>query len=139
MARTTATRVEGIIEVDPDDTLTPFINSANRVVTRICEDTDDAYTTDELEDIECWLAAHFYAVLRPAFVVESVDVMTTRIESKVDLGLSNTRWGIAAMAIDTFGNLANWNNEMVNRKPTDGRRTPSLSWLGIDQSPNNVP
>jgi hypothetical protein len=65
---TTADLVGGVVEVDDGDDLTPFIRSAHRLIVRFCEPflnngTANAYTADDLTDIETWLAAHFYACL----------------------------------------------------------------------------
>ena len=74
MARTNATNVKSIIEVDAsiivsDSDLDPFISTANELVTEMCTGTVNgpktAYTATRLELIERWLSAHFYAVRDP--------------------------------------------------------------------------
>jgi hypothetical protein len=65
MARTTEAAVKLIIKVNETATpsLTPFIDAANMLVTKLC--TSDDLDDDQLEIIERWLAAHFYAIRAP--------------------------------------------------------------------------
>lgn len=133
MPRTTAELVNDIIEVDDTISLTPFIEAANLLVNRICVPAKDSegnlyYTLEtELEVIERWLAAHFYAVRDPRIVTEGVSVIMTRFESKVDLHLNMTRYGQAAMTVDTSGALASWNHSLKK-----GKRKAAIHWLGTN-------
>lgn len=104
MARTTAELVAGIIEVDEDIDITPFIDTANMLVTDVCGESE--YSDAKLELIERWLSAHFYAVRDPRAIDEAVKGISERTESKVDLGLDFTRYGQQAKILDTEGNLA---------------------------------
>jgi hypothetical protein len=114
MARTTSALVAGIIEVDEDINLTPFIEAANILVTQCCTDLTDDYTTDELEKIETWLAAHFYTVRDMRAVSEKAGSVSERFQSKVDLGLSTSHYGQMAMTLDYQGGLASLNKEVIN-------------------------
>lgn len=115
MPRTSSTAVQGIIEVDEDADLTPFIETANALVTEVC--VPAGYDAARLELIERWLAAHFYAVLAPRAIVEQVGSagggVREQYESKVDLGLSITRYGQQAMMLDTTGGLAALNQATI--------------------------
>lgn len=139
MARTTRALVEGIIEVDagivPDDAaMEPFILPANELVTEVC--TGDAgpanaYTSDRLELIERWLAAHFYAQRDPRYASEKAGSVGGNYQSKVDLGLDNTHYGQMAMRLDTNGGLAD-----LNRKSKKGKRKLAVTWLGDGTVPS---
>jgi hypothetical protein len=127
MARTTDAAVAGIIEVDTNITLTPFIETANQMVTDACGEAD--YTEAKLELIERWLAAHFYAIRDPRATAERAGPVGANFESKVDLGLAITRYGQQAMALDTEGGLRAL-SEQATGGP--GRITAGVTWLGTD-------
>ena len=121
MTRTTPELVAGIIEVDlvsvPD--LTPFIHAASLLVDILDVETD--LSMERQTVVETWLAAHFYAIRDPRYLVERAGPVGETIESKVGLGLSVTRYGQQAMILDTSGIL----RDLELRK-----RTVSLSWVG---------
>ena len=50
MARTTSALVGGIIELDSNITITPFIDVANELVTEFC--SSDDYTSTRLELVQ---------------------------------------------------------------------------------------
>lgn len=67
MARTTPARVEGVLNKDYDfknrPSLTPYIDAANSVTTRLVSKAASAGVSigsDTAELIERWLAAHYY-------------------------------------------------------------------------------
>lgn len=136
MPRTTSIAVAGIIEVDASIPLTPFIEAANYLVTEVCAPALDAnsdpyYSDPDLELIERWLSAHFYAVRDPRETMVQASTVRQQFESKVDTGLAITRYGQQAMRIDRFGGLAALDNALrtvVGILPT-GRR-PKSRWLG---------
>lgn len=139
MPRTTANAVKGIIEVDDDQDLTSYIETANALVTDQCtgyrsDGVTPQYDSTRLELIERWLSAHFFAINFRRTLQEGVatgpNQMFDRIQ--VDLGLNNTAYGQQAMRLDTFGNLAALENSMKTVKKTfngEGRR---IVWLGSD-------
>jgi hypothetical protein len=127
--RTTETAVEEIIEVDDSIDLTPFIEVASALVTTNCEEKNSAYTAEELELIERWLSAHFYAIRDPRALVEDLGRISTTIESKVHLGLNVTRYGQMAMIIDWYGGLAALNETMIK---SGGKRNIAITWLGTE-------
>tara|TARA_Y100000310_G_C20273391_1_gene619112 strand:- start:45 stop:449 length:405 start_codon:yes stop_codon:yes gene_type:complete len=114
MARTNATNIKAIIEVDTtiiaaDSDLDPFISTANELVTEICTGTnapDPVYSATRLELIERWLAAHFYAIRDPRAKSEKAGSVGVAYRGKTDLNLSLTHYGQQAMMIDTNGGLA---------------------------------
>ena len=124
MARTTATLVGGIIEVDTDITLTPFIDVANELVTECCTSGD--HSTTRLELIERWLSAHFYTVRDMRAESEKAGSVSQKLQSKVDLGFDTSHYGQMAMRLDTEGNLAALNEQIKKGK----RTTVGVTWLG---------
>lgn len=131
--RTTVLAVQSIIEHDTDIPLDPFIETASMLVDRVCEpatdsDGSDYYNSVQLEVIERWLSAHFYAVRDPRAAFEGVGKVQVSNESKVALNLNNTRYGQQAMLLDSAGGLAQLNKEME----LGGRRRPSIHWLGTE-------
>jgi len=117
MARTNATNVKAIIEVDSsivpaDSDLDPFINTANELVTELCTGTQGpstAYSVTRLELIERWLAAHFYAIRDPRAKSERAGSVGVSYQEKVDLNFAVTTYGQQAMMLDTNGALARLN------------------------------
>lgn len=124
MARTTSTAVGEIIDVDSNILVSPFIEAANAIVTKQCTDTD--FTAAELELIERWLAAHFYAIRDPRRLSDRASVVSKTIESKVDLGFDVTRYGQMAMRLDWSGALA-----ALNEMGKKGRVSASVNWIGM--------
>lgn len=140
MPRTTDELVAGVVKVKASIDLAPFIGAANGIVTDVCQAYWDAQATGEerLVTIETWLAAHFYAVRDPQKTRAEADVIRATYETnKVDFDLRLTRYGQQAIAIDTSGLLAAYNNSLgkvdvtppgvVSTKPK-----PSFVWLGTD-------
>lgn len=118
--RTTTGLIHGVIEVDditwPD--LGPFIDIANELVTEVCASVtvnsdgtgSPYYSTHRLENIETWLAAHFYAVADQQIDYAKVSVLAVKYQVKLDIGFDVTKYGQQAMRLDTRGGLASLNN-----------------------------
>lgn len=133
MPRTDADAVGGLLEVDVDIDLDPFIESANFLVTKVCVVADSGYDDVQLEIIERYLAAHFYGLRDPSRTQEQIDVVRDMFETnKVDLGLQLTRWGQQALRFDTNGYLAALDNAVkdVTKPLPGGLRNRSIMWLG---------
>ena len=111
MARTTSVLVEGIIENSESITLTPFIEAANLLVTQYCTDLTEDYTSDELEKIETWLAAHVFTIRDMRAEYEKAGDVSEKKQSKVDLGFDTSHYGQMAMRLDYHGGLAKLNEE----------------------------
>ncbi len=129
MARTTDALVEGVIEVDSSITLTPFIAAANTLVTKCCTELDDDYTDDELQQIETWLAAHFYTVRDGRAFREKAGSVSEEKQSKVDLGFSTSHYGQMAMTLDYHGGLSALNESIINGTSN----TVGVTWLGTEE------
>lgn len=125
MPRTTSELVGGIIDVDASIDLTPFIETANELVTEVCGDA--GYDDVRLEKIERFLAAHFYTLRDPRPVLEKAGPVGATYQSKVDLFLSTSHYGQTAMVLDTAGGL-----KALNTQKT--QRTLSIHWLGGENS-----
>lgn len=126
MARTTDELVQAIIEVDAAIALTPFIAAANTLVTRCCTNLDEDYTADDLQQIETWLAAHFYTVRDGRAFREKAGSVSEELQSKVDLGFSTSHYGQTAMTLDYQGGLAALNETTKN----GSSNTVGVTWLG---------
>ena len=122
MPRTTASAVEGIIEVDSSIDLTPFIETASALVDDVAAASDLGAV--RLELVERWLAAHFYCMRDPRTTAEKAGPVGANFQSAVDLNLATSHFGQQAMVLDTSGTLRN-----ISR----GRRKPSVLWLGTTQ------
>jgi len=125
MARTTSADVEGIIEVDSNISLTPFITVANELVTECCSSSSN-YTAIRLELIERWLSAHFYCVRDMRAESEKAGSISEKKQSKVDLGFNTSHYGQMAMRIDTEGGLAALNEQILKGRVS----SIEFSWLG---------
>ena len=121
--RVEAADVEEIIEVESGISLTPFINTANLLVTDVCSDSD--YSAAKLEQIELWLSAHFYAVRDPRVSSEGAGGVTTTFQGQTGMRLEASIYGQHALLLDTEGNLAALNVKV-------GKPRAGVSWLGTD-------
>ena len=124
--RTTDAKVAGVIEVDSDIDLTPFIAVANELVTEVC--SDSGYTDARLVQIETWLAAHFYGVRDQQVASEQAKGVRVDYQYKIGLMLMQTKQGQTAMMLDTDGNLAALSKRMEEGKSG----TIGVSWMGTD-------
>ena len=121
--RTTEEAVSGIIEVDSDISLTPFIETANNLVDRVAA-SDSSVSSATLELIERYLSAHFYTLRDPRPVSERAGTVWVQHQSRVDLGLKTSHYGQMAIALDPTGTL---------KALSDGRRAAGVTWLGIEE------
>lgn len=127
MARTDATKVGKVIAVDAAITdLTPFINAANTLVTELC--VPAGYDADRLEQIETWLASHFYAIRDPRLQSEGAAGASGSYQGQTAMMLSGTSYGQQSMLLDTAGALASLNDGISKgRRPRIG-----AYWLGTE-------
>jgi hypothetical protein len=130
MPRTTEELVGGLIELDDSVPVDPFITTASLLVDRLCAPEVDDDT--ELEIVERWLSAHFYAVRESRSVSESVAGISETKQSKVDLGLDLSHYGQTAKLLDSSGALARWDQAMRKGRST----TATLAWMGSTNYPD---
>ena len=133
--RTTRTLMEGITDIRKNDDVDPFIATANDLVNECCAIATDVdgitpfYTELQLTDIETWLACHFYHIYRPWKRGVSAGTVRADYESKVDLGLAQTRYGQQAMVLDRFGGLAA-QDALVRSSAPPPFKYSTMLWLG---------
>lgn len=99
--------VKGIIDTDISDT-TPYITTANVLINSALATAIAAgdVSSDVLEQMELWLAAHFVAVNQGAPKMEKAGDGAATYFGKDGLGLSSTPFGQQALALDVTGRLA---------------------------------
>ncbi|MBI4137557.1 hypothetical protein HY469_05850 [Candidatus Roizmanbacteria bacterium] len=114
MARVTIAEVEEIIDTDLSDAqITAMISAANIIVTNgPATSTKPALNSDELKEIERWLAAHFVCIRDPVSLRAKIgDSDTWNFPASVTTawgkGLLLTVYGSQAVAMDRSGKLAN--------------------------------
>lgn len=130
MARTTPAQVRGVVRVADavtDLQVSEFIDIATSLVDKVC--LSSGYGAEQLEKIERYLAAHFYALYRPRPAQENAGAVGEQKEQiKVDLGLRVTKYGQTAMLLDTAGNLARLQNSQDDAVGKPQKR--KIVWLG---------
>lgn len=125
MARTTAELVGGIVDIPDSVDVTPFIDTANQMVTDCCADA--GYTDAKLELIERWLSAHFYRVAHPSAETERKGPFARTLNRKLGYGLDCTVYGQNAMRLDTEGGLAE-----LDQQTEDGGSNTGVFWAGTE-------
>ena len=134
MARTTEALMEEIIEIRDDVTVDAYIRTASFLVDRACVDSEPyEYTDEDLQLIETWLAAHFYAIFDPRTTDEKVSTVQEKYQSKVDLGLDVTHYGQQCKILDVNGGLAALDAASKKKfaaQPAGGHRPVLARFLG---------
>jgi len=117
MARTTTAEVKKIIDTDLTD-LDAFILPAGQLADQVAA-ADSSLAAAILEEIECWLAAHFTSMRDQQAVKSTVGPTSFTYSGKTGMGLEFTRYGQMALLLDTTGTLRGL-----------GRRKTAVSSLG---------
>lgn len=128
--RTTTTAVQTVLGGDWDgSTSVQFaIDTATIIVDRVntcATNKDITLTTGELELIERWLAAHFYAQSDKPYTNKSTAGASASFAGRTDMGLDSTLYGQTAQQVDYSGCLANINKRQqaggfwLGKNPTD--------------------
>jgi hypothetical protein len=132
MPRTTEADVQSLARIDADEDLTPYIETANILVTDNCTglDPDGVEYNDEtrLELIERWLSAHCWHMQELRASSEKVTVVAQSLQNKIDLGFDHTQYGQLAMRLDRSGQLAILNEAVKKGKS----RRVGVTYLGTD-------
>lgn len=129
MSRTTSAAVQALLgeNYDGSTTLTGFIDTASAVVDRVDDlDTDGILSTTNLELIERWLSAHFYAQADPLYQSRSNGGASGSFQGQTAMVFSNTNYGQQAMALDFTMALSKMSQEAIE----GGRRKAGFTWLG---------
>ena len=137
--RTSIANVQGIVDWDANivgmdgSGLTPFIDTANAMVTAICA-TQAAYDTNQLELIERWLSAHFYAQRDDNNRVKSEGAGDANQSFQYPTGdsLNGTVYGQQVLLLDYLGNFSTLQAQIkAGRAPKVG-----AIWLGQSRDPS---
>jgi len=121
--RTTPEEVRTIIETDNDLNVAPFLDAAEVVVDYIeSQDSDSVLSAKAKEQIEKWLAAHFYAIRDLQYAKKSTADASATFQGKTDMGLNSTLWGQQAKILDLSGTLT-----QMDSTP---RPVTKISWNG---------
>lgn len=121
--RSTQERVREVIGTSTKIDVTPFLNIANRLVTYVVSlDSDGDLTSELQEDVETYLAAHFYAIRDLQYSKKETGDANATFQGKTDMGLDSTLWGQMAKMIDVTGELA----RLGSRQKIKG----TVTWLG---------
>jgi len=108
MARATDADVRAILDDTSDISTSVPIRAANTLVDWLTNTCDNAslLTTAQLQEIETWLAAHFYAHADPQFAAKATGGASATFQGQTAMNLSSTQWGQTAMMLDVTGCLA---------------------------------
>jgi len=107
MARVSADEVRTIMDLDPsitDPQIDVFITQANLLVTRRLGSS--GLDSSTLKEIERNVAAHLLTALDPQIESEKIGEASTKYAGRFGEFLRSTRYGQAALLLDTTGILA---------------------------------
>ena len=129
--RTTVDEIKKIMpDIDPlIEDLQPFIDAAVTLVDELIVPTNKL-TTDQLTDVETWLAGHFISIPDPQTIREAAgSIGGTYQIPRAGQGLEGTSYGQQAMLLDLSGELARWSKSL-----SDGTSGLSATgfWLGTE-------
>ena len=116
MARTTTTEVKAILDTDLTD-LDAFILPAGQLVDRVAA-ADSSLAAAILEEIECWLAAHFASMRDPRASKSTIGPTSFTYEGKTGMGLEFTRYGQMALLLDSTGTLVKLGKQLLKASVT---------------------
>ena len=129
MTRTTDEDVRSIIESDVTTSLDPFIKTASSLVDwLILQKYGDTLTATQLEVIEMWLTAHFYAHRDQLFQSKNTGKAGGSFQGQTAMVLMSTQYGQTACLLDTSGNLA----ALSKQTETGLLNTADLWWMGTE-------
>lgn len=126
--RTNKDKVEDILvdHYDGVTSLTPFIQTASSLVDKVARnDVESAHSSSDLELIERWLAAHFYAHADQLMQSESKGRASGSYQGQTAMIFMSTQYGQTALGLDTTGYLAK-----LQKQAQEGRQSASVVWLG---------
>ena len=116
---------------DGSANLSAFIDTASAVVDRVAAlDADGILSDANLELIERWLSAHYYAQSDPLYQSRSNGGASGSFQGQTAMVFSNTNYGQQAMALDFTMALSKMNQEALE----GGRRKAGFAWLGKNKS-----
>lgn len=130
--RTNPQAVIGILgnnyDTDKQTSLTPFLRAAhavtNNVVAIAAKKGGLQPDSDTLEQVECYLAAHYYAFQDQLYQTKSTGKANATFQGQTQMGFESTQYGRAAMDMDYSRVLAALNKGGIMR----------MTWLGKNPS-----
>jgi hypothetical protein len=116
--RTTSALVMGIIQTETGIDLTPFIATANMLVTGLCSNSgySDGFVGSQLELIERWVSGHVYTIFDNQLVSARAGTAAVTFQQKIDFDLRTSMYGQMAIMLDFQGNLARWCNSAKTKR-----------------------
>ena len=127
MPRTNSTAVKELLlsdyDTDTNPSLDVFISTANVITTRVntCATARSiTLSSDELELIERWLAAHFYVMNDQTFSSKSTQGASASFHGQTGMNLDASKYGQSAKIVDYSGCLT----------AIAERRTARAFWMG---------
>lgn len=128
--RTTEDLVRSIIDNTPTIDMTPFIRIANRIVTKVhSKDTLALLDSGDLQELETWLAAHFYAHRDQLLQNKSTSGASGGFQGQTGMYFESTQYGQTCLLLDVTGCLASLMDQAKN-----GRKQIQMIWLGSTES-----
>ena len=131
MARVTSSEVQEILDpgenYDGSSVLTPYITIANLLITRVntCATAKGiTLSSEELMELERWVAAHAYASTDPTYVKKWTGDAGGEFTGKFGMRLEGTRYGQMALALDPSGCLAAITNNKTAGAFWAGKNAP---------------
>ena len=130
--RTTKAAVQGVLLQDysQEHDLQAFIDTAAVIIDRVATcatDRDHTLSAAELEIIERWLAAHFYATSDRPYQNKSTSGASGGFQGQTGMYLEATYYGQTASSLDSSGCLA-------SIAAGDERKTARGFWGGLPPS-----
>lgn len=125
MARTTSELVSGVLGGNYDGTtsLDPFIRAAYRLTNQMATCASNrgvSVDSETLEEIETWLAAHFYGHADQFLSEKQTEKSSGKFQGQTGKGLESTQYGQTAIVLDPSGCL----------KALSAGNRPQMAWLG---------
>lgn len=131
MARTSTAAVEGILlaDYDGESDLAPFIDTATVMVDRVAACATrkgQTLTAAELELVERWLAAHYYANSDKPYASKTTERASATFHGRTSMYLEATLYGQTAARVDPSGCL----QAVAGQE----RKVASAFWVGKPRS-----
>lgn len=128
--RTTEDAVRAIIDNTTAIDMNPFIRIANRLVSKVdAYDTGSMLDAGDLQELETWLAAHFYAHRDQLLQNKSTSGASGGFQGQTGMYLASTQYGQTALMLDVTGYLS-----ALQQMAQNGRKVAQMIWLGSTES-----
>lgn len=128
--RTDEDKVRSIVDNTATIDMTPFIRIANRLVSKVdTNDEDNLLDDGDLQELETWLAAHFYAHRDQLLTSKSTSGASGSFQGQTGMFFSSTQYGQTALLLDVTGYLS-----ALQQMAQNGRKKIQMIWLGSTES-----